>query len=201
MSARPLSGGTFAGVSELAGALLLILGGILYGFGLAKWKRPLVLTAAFLVLAGVAAALLAPRVTESVACRPGGGFLSHDAHPGQLVGAWAGWDTSYPTPYCRLELEENGRGSCAFWYGPPEGVTCWRVTAWDVRLDEIEIAIESGERREQMRGKVFDRAMSLMYFGRQGPEVRRNWFGPLWLVPEGKMETARRDVAAASETR
>lgn len=177
-------------------ALLVLVGGVGIGFAFARGKyvRAWIIGLAALVVA--ASLVFLPRFREIVQCRIGGAFRSRDAHPPELLGAWVGWDTSFPTPYCRLELAADGTGRCDFWY-ERDRLGAWRVTQWEVTRDTIAIAVESGERRERMKGEVFDGALSLRYFGSDGPDVRKNWFGPLRLVREETDAEAREAVRRA----
>lgn len=181
-----------------AAAMVLLLGG--FGLGFAFAKRTRVLLAAL----GLPALLVVARVLypsgQAVQCRLGGGFWGSDEHPPELVGAWVGWDTSYPTPCCRLELAGDGTGRCAMWYRERE-TGIWRVLRWSVSGDQIFVSLEAGERREQMHGRVFAGALSLMYFGSDNPELTKNWFGPLHLVPESTETEAMQAMRRALETR
>ncbi|HEX5138705.1 MAG TPA: hypothetical protein VFY93_17165 [Planctomycetota bacterium] len=181
---------------EVLGVALLTAGGALYGFGLARWKRPVVLTAAFGVLIGVTLFFFAPTETEGTWCgRILHDFFSKKARPEELVGAWVGWDTVLATPYCRLELNRDGTGICVLWYWPRD-LKVWHVTAWEVWQDEILVSIESGGTRERMRGRLFEDVMTLEYFGSDG-QIRRRWQGPLRLIPAATAERAVEDTAAA----
>jgi len=187
-------------VLQFAAAIILLLGGISVGVALTKGKRGLFVALGLIALLGVAAVSSIPTVRIMVRCRIGGQFWSEDAHPPELVGTWVGWDASYPTPYCRLELEADGTGRCAMWYD--RGSTgLWRVSSWNVSRNRIEVSVESGERREQMKGEVSDGALSLEYFGSDGPDFTKNWFGPLHLIPEEKEAEARLAISNALEAR
>jgi hypothetical protein len=197
-------------VSYLLGAMLLLFGGVGLGFALARWRRRAAVGVGLLVIAGIGGAmliLLIPREQFSTVCRILHRLWADDEHPYELVGAWVGWDTRYTNPYCRLELEEDGTGRCAFWYGTsfggysePKPTKLWRVTRWRCSRDRIEIWLESKEGEERMRGDVYSDLLLLEYFGGD-PEPDKNWFGPLHLVPADAEDAARRDVAAALEER
>jgi hypothetical protein len=197
-------------VGYLLGALLLLFGGVGLGFALAKWRRRAAVGVGLLVLAGVGGGLvlaLIPRAQIGTACRILHRLWTDDEHPYEIVGAWVGWDTRHTNPYCRLELEGDGTGRCAFWYGSsfggysePKPTELWRVTRWRYSRDRIEIWLESKEREERMRGDVHHDLLLLEYFGGD-PDPDYGWLGPLHLVPQDAEESARRDVAAALEER
>jgi hypothetical protein len=177
---------------RVAAAAVLILGGAAIGFAVAK-KRYLAI--ALLPVVGLGSTALIPK-GKAVQCRFGRGFTSELARPPELATAWVGWEATLPNPYCRLELSRDGTGRCALWR--EEGlIDLWDVTDWSVYLGRIEIALVSGERREAMHGEILGKAMSLEYFGDDGAITRRQWLGPLHLVPEGTQEEARLAVGEA----
>lgn len=180
----------------LVAPTVLLLGGVAIGFALARRHRRGVLVAALILPVGLSAAFLVPGAREIIQCRIGGGFWAKESHPPELVGVWVGWDTSHPTPYCRLELAAEGTGTCAFWY-QPRSTGIWRVSRWTVSGNRIEVSVENGDRREEMQGEIQDGALSLRYFGSDGPEVTKNWFGPLHLVPEETEQEAKEAIRHA----
>ena len=182
-----------------AAGMILLFGGVAVGLALAKWKRHFVVAALALTLIGSVTAILIPR-SSIIQCRIAEWLRSEDAHPLELVGAWVGWDTKAPPLYCRLELSADGTGRAAMWYRE-ETAAAWRITRWSVSHDRIELDLKSGERQEQMRGDVYRNALSLRYFGNDGPGVTKNWLGPLLLVPEEMDQKARQAAGEALETK
>jgi hypothetical protein len=180
---------------ELLGGALLLFGGVLVGLSLPKWKRRIIAAGGGLILLGIGAFFLFP-LPDTTLYRIENVLSGGPSHPRELATTWVGWDTGYSTPFCRLELEENGTGRCGMWY-EERGIQVWRVTSWRVHGDAIALDLDAGDRLEHMRGRVRDGTMLLEYFGSDDPRMTKNWFGPLHLVPEKAEETAR--LAARKE--
>jgi hypothetical protein len=170
------------------GALLLLFGGLVLGSALGRrWVRGRVVGGAIAVV-GTGLIVLSP-VKGGTRCRIDSDFLGEGEHPRELACAWVGWATTNPAPYCRLDLEENGTGRCALW-DDGSGFAIWRVTSWHLRKEQLEIDLESGERHEQLCGRLRWRSIFLDCLGQL-----------LHLVPEETMEEAQLGATEALESR
>jgi hypothetical protein len=117
----------------------------------------------------------------------------HEA-PGveDLVGVWVGWDTRRESPYCRLELRQDGKGTCVIWV-PEGGAHVHEVHEWSLAHDQVTVTLIWKGREMRMEGQLYQGLLELKYGGDDGSP----WFGPLHLVPEEVAARAAEDVREA----